>query len=75
MKREELIQFCTKAVNIIDEESNNFAILKDGFNSYIDEESNLKSMQFMQMVKCFKRILNTRAFYREEAEDEKKASY
>ena len=36
----------------------------------MDGDSNLTSMQFMQMVKCFKRVLKTRALERKKAESE-----
>ena len=60
IKREDLVQFCTKANNIIDEESQKLAIMKDGFNSYIASDVNLTSEQFMQMVECLKRVLRLR---------------
>ena len=65
IKRDDLVQFCTKANIIIDEESQKLAIVKDGFNSYIASDVNLTSEQFMQMVECLKRILKLRESERE----------
>ena len=50
MNRVDLEQFCTKAVNVIDEESEKLAILKSNFNSYMEGNSNLTSIQFIQMI-------------------------
>ena len=74
IKREDLVQFCTKANNIIDEESQKLAIMKDGFNSYIASDVNLTSEQFMQMVECLKRVLRLRESERQQngEEEEKK---
>ena len=60
IKREDLVQFSTKAINIIDEESQKLAIIKDGFNSYIASDNHLTSSQFMHMVESVKRILTLR---------------
>ena len=66
--REDLANFCLKANHVIDEEQQKLSIIKDGFNSYIDSyiasEINLTSMQFMQMVQRFKRIIKMRAVER-----------
>ena len=72
IKRDDLVQFCTKANNIIDEESQKLAIIKDGFNSYIASDVNLTSEQFMQMVECLKRILKLRESEREQNDEEEK---
>ena len=70
IKRDDLVQFCTKANIIIDEESQKLAIVKDGFNSYIASDVNLTSEQFMQMVECLKRILKLRESEREQNDEE-----
>ena len=72
IKRDDLVQFCTKANIIIDEESQKLAIVKDGLNSYIASDVNLTSEQFMQMVECLKRILKLRESEREQNDEEEK---
>lgn len=61
VKRDDIVQFCTKANNIIDEESQKLAIIRDGFSSYIANDVQLTSLQFMEMVQSFKRVLTVRA--------------